>query len=176
MTIRRFTVVAAMVAMVVASRSDAAEEMYMLNMTGAQENNGDPDGLATGTIALNDATGVVSWNFNYSNIAAPSLMVIHGPGGSAGNSADAFVFLNVSTSGGAGTLIGSVNHSRPADIVSILNDPTEFYVNIHNSQHGNGAVRGQLGTLIPEPSALLLAVLGVLGMLGLARRRRRRTA
>jgi hypothetical protein len=157
------------VALLLATPAQATQIIYILpSMTGAQEvpGPGDPDGFASGTITLDDATGAISWSFTYANIAAPTLMHIHGPNGGAGSSAGVFVDLGVATSGGAGTLISSTT-TPAANVTTIFADPASFYVNIHTGAFPNGAVRGQLG-LIPEPAtaALLAAGLVALGALG----------
>lgn len=155
-------------ALLIAGPAQALSVTYLMNMTGAQEvpGPGDPDGLATGTITLDDATGLISWDFVYQDIAAPSMMHIHT--GGAGASGSVLVNLGIGTSGGAGTLISSMSTSTTT-VSMILSDPDGFYVNIHNGDFGAGAVRGQLGTPVPEPaSALLLAC----GLLALSTRRR----
>ena len=149
-----------------ASPSFGDQVTYSLNATGDQEvGSGDPDGLATGTITLDDVTGLISWDFTYTDIVSPSLMHIHGPGGSAGSGAAVFIGLGVATSGGAGTLIDDLIHAPLTDITEILDDPTDFYVNIHNGSFSGGAVRGQL----PEPGSLALLALG--GLAAMTRRR-----
>lgn len=142
---------------------------YQMDMTGAQSvPGGDLDGSATGLLSLDDVSGLVSWDFTFLNIATPAQMHIHGPGGSAGLAAGIAIGLNVSTSGGPGTLISSVV-TNPLLVAQIFGDPTDFYVNIHNVDFPAGAVRGQLGT-VPEPAlALLIAISG----LALAASRRR---
>lgn len=146
-----------------ASTSWGASTTYILNATGDQEapGPGDPDGLATGSISFDDMTGEVSWIFNYSDIAQPTAMHIHGPGGSAGTPAGVFLGLGVAgASGTSGTLMDSLTTSI-ANVTDILANPTDFYVNIHNNDFAPGAVRGQLGTLIPEPTSLALAALAI---------------
>jgi len=145
-----------------ASECQAADATYILSADGLQvvPVAGDPDGSATGTISLDDVTGDVSWNFSYSNIATLTAMHIHGPGGAAGSGAGPIIGLGVATSGGAGTLIGNLT-APLSDITSILNDPTDFYVQIHDSAFAAGTVRGQLGTLVPEPTAMLLLAYGL---------------
>ena len=159
----------AALALLLAAPAQAPEITFVIpSMTGAQEvpGPGDADGSASGSITLNDATGAISWNFIYADIAAPSLMHIHGPNGPAGSSAGVFVDLGVATSGGAGTLISNTTTST-TNVASIFANPANFYVNIHTGAVPNGAVRGQLG-LIPEPAtaALLAAGLAGLGALG----------
>jgi hypothetical protein len=152
----------------------ALSTTYVLTMDGAQEvpGPGDPDGTASGTITLDDSDGSISWSITYADITAPTAMHIHGPAGSAGSAAGVFVGLGVATSGGAGTLISSTT-TTPANVSSIFANPTDFYVNIHTGDFTGGAVRGQLGTVIPEPAPAQLIGLGALA-LGWMRRQRRR--
>ncbi|MFO0875554.1 MAG: CHRD domain-containing protein [Phycisphaerales bacterium] len=123
--------------------TSASAEQFTLNMSGAQEvpGPGDPDGVATGTLTIDKTTNTISWNFTYSNIAAPTLMHIHP--GAAGVAGGVLVNLGVATSGGAGTLI-SQTVTTAANVNMILANPTGFYVNIHNSPFPGGAIRGQI--------------------------------
>jgi len=98
---------------------------------------------------------------------------IHGPGGSAGSAAGVFVGLGPATTGGPGTLVNSTT-TAPANVTAIFANPTDFYLNIHtNPGFPAGAVRGQLGTVVPEPSPA--ALIGV-GVVALAMSRRRKTS
>ena len=117
---------------------------FELSMSGDQAvpGPGDEDGQASGTLSIDDATGVVAWNFTYANIAAPAAMHIHA--GAAGEGGGVVVPLNVETSGGEGTLVGSTTGDAES-IVAILASPSDYYVNIHNADFRPGAVRGQLG-------------------------------
>ncbi|NOS99248.1 MAG: CHRD domain-containing protein [Phycisphaerales bacterium] len=144
----------------------AAQATFTLHMDGAQETPGpgDPDGTAVGDITLNDVTGAISWDFDYFNIATPTLMHIHN--GVFGVQGPVFIGLGVVTTGGPGTLTNSLVHGNLPQITSILTNPDGYYVNIHNAAFGPGAVRGQL----PEPTTL--ALLGV-GLAACLRRRRR---
>ena len=103
---------------------------------------GDEDGQASGTLTIDDATGLISWDFTYSNIADPAAMHIHS--GAAGGRGGVAVPLNVETSGGTGTLIGSTT-ADASNVAAILASPSDYYVNIHNADFRPGAVRGQLG-------------------------------
>ena len=147
---------------------------YSVIMSGAQEvpGPGDADGTATGTLTVDDSTGLISWSFTYANIVAPTAMHIHGPAAPVGVAAGVFVGLGIATSGGAGTLISSVTTSA-ANALAINTGPANFYVNIHNGAFPGGAVRGQLGVLVPEPPTLLMLGVGFLGLVLMGRRRRR---
>jgi len=117
---------------------------FDVSMSGDQEvpGPGDEDGQASGTLSIDDVAGTISWNFSYSGIAAPAAMHIHT--GASGEGGGVVVPLNVETSGGEGTLIGSVTVEADA-IASILASPESFYVNVHNADFRPGAIRGQLG-------------------------------
>lgn len=154
-----------------ASPAAATTITYSVTMDGSQEvpGPGDGDGTASGTITINDATGDISWDFTYADIAAPTAMHIHGPAAPVGVAAGIYVGLGVATSGGAGTLISSTNTA--VDLVAINTTPTDFYVNIHNAAFSGGAVRGQLGVVAPEPGTLGLLALGFAGLVWTGRRR-----
>ncbi len=158
----RASLVALLPLLLAPSAAQATSATFSVSMTGAQEvpGPGDPDGSASGTITLDDATGLVSWSFTYANIDAPTLMHIHGPNASAGVGAGVFIGLGVATSGGAGTLVSSLTHGNLAQLTQILSAPGTFYVNIHNGPFPGGAVRGQ----VPEPATALLFGAGLAGL------------
>ena len=150
-----------------ASNLSATETTFTLAFDGTQEvpGPGDADGVGAGTITLNDVTGAISWDLTHANIVAPNAMHIHGPNGAPGMSAGVHIGLGVATSGGAGTLIDSLVHPILSDVTDILNDPNDFYVNIHNTPFPGGAIRANLpavGFPIPTISQWGLIILTIL--------------
>jgi hypothetical protein len=109
-------------------------------LTGAAEvpGPGDPDGSGTATITLNHGQGEVCWELTVSNIAPATAAHIHvAPAGVAG---PVVVPLSPPTSG---TSSGCANADRDL-IKAIIQNPENYYVNVHNAAHPAGAVRGQL--------------------------------
>src|SRR5690606_9385383 len=60
---------------------------------------------------------------------------------------NAGVFIGLGVTGGSGVLSGSFVHANLAQISQILAEPSNFYVNIHNTEFQPGAVRGQLSDI-----------------------------
>ncbi len=122
--------------------SPALAEKYNMVMTGANETPpADPDGLATGVLTIDRVANTVTWNFTYSNIAAPTAMHIHT--GAAGTNGGVLINLGVGTTGGPGTLSGTVATSA-TNLTNIAANPAGFYVNIHNTPFPGGVLRSQL--------------------------------
>lgn len=158
--------------------AEGAIATYVLDMRGAKEvapTVGDSNGLAIGTITLNDLTGAISWNINYFNLD-PTLsgFHIHGPASTTQN-AGVLINLGTATTGGPGTLINSIV-ATPATVASVIADASNHYVNVHTSgTFAGGAVRDQLGLLIiPEPGSAGLAAIALAALAALAAGRPRR--
>jgi hypothetical protein len=109
-------------------------------LTGAAEipGPGDPDGSGTASIRLNPGQGEVCFELTVSGMAPATAAHIHvGPAGVAG---PVVVGLAPPTSG---TSSGCVS-ADPALIKAIIQNPEQYYVNVHNADFPAGAVRGQL--------------------------------
>jgi hypothetical protein len=109
-------------------------------MTGAEEapGPGDPDGTGTATITLNHGQGQVCFVLTAANIAPATAAHIHvGPAGVAGP-----VVVGL-TPPATGSSTGCVN-ADPDLVKAIIQNPADYYVNVHNAPFPGGAIRGQL--------------------------------
>ncbi|HVE50891.1 MAG TPA: CHRD domain-containing protein [Casimicrobiaceae bacterium] len=120
---------------------------FAARLTGAEEvpGPGDPDGVGTALLIFDSITNQVSWSISFANVDQPltgAHIHLGGPG-VAGP-----VRIDFSAA-----LFGSV---VDADVAAVLANPSNFYVNIHNSLFPAGAIRGQLA------SASLIAFTAIL--------------
>jgi hypothetical protein len=121
-------------------------KQFNLKMIGSQEvpGPGDPDGFASGKLWLNPAPPIVNYDLTYTNLDTLSLMHIHT--GIAGASGAPLIDLDVTTTGGPGTVIGSSTGTTD-DVNAVLANPSGFYINLHTSVFPGGAVRNQVKRL-----------------------------
>ncbi len=138
----------------------AAQTPYLAQLTGAKEvpTVGDPDGTGSATLTFDIIEGVtpvaeVCWDLAYGGIVAPNVADVHrGATGIAGP-----VVIDLGSP-------GSTSHTGckgvdPALATEITTTPGNFYVDLHNSDFPNGAIRGQLSTgAKPAGEAHLLPV------------------
>jgi hypothetical protein len=100
---------------------------------------GDPDGKGVAQVTLKPGQGEVCVQIAVSRIAPATAAHIHvGAKGVAGP-----VVVGLPTpQAGASTGCTSVSEDL---IAAILQNPSNYYVNVHNTPYPAGAVRGQLG-------------------------------
>lgn len=99
---------------------------------------GDPSGTGVASVTLNSGTGEVCYEIEVSNIAVPTMAHIHE--GSEGETGGVVVNFNTPDNG-LDSCISGVDTNQ---IEEILEQPGNFYVNVHNTDYPGGAVRGQL--------------------------------
>jgi hypothetical protein len=99
---------------------------------------GDADGGGTAKITLNQGQGQVCFEITVSNIQAATAAHIHeAPAGQAG---PVVVTLTAPASGSSKDCVAADQEL----IKRIRQNPENFYVNVHNAEFPDGAVRGQL--------------------------------
>ena len=121
---------------------------------------GDPDGYGNATLSIDDQTLTASWNFSVYNIEPITAAHIHV--GAAGTNGGVVVDFS-------GQLSGA--NLSDSDLAAVLLNPSNYYINLHNSVYPSGAIRGQLGSPVPVPAALPLLLSG-LAMFAWTRKRR----
>jgi len=141
--------IALIVLAVLALASIAADggRQFTTTLTGEAEvnaqgipNQGDLDGIGTATITLNYGQGTVCWEISVSGITLPAGAAhIH----EAPVTAPGPVVVPLSAPDANGFASGCTSVDRE-EIKEIIQHPEEYYVNVHNSDFPNGALRGQL--------------------------------
>ena len=113
----------------------------VVTMTGAAEvpGPGDPDGTGTATITLNPGKGEVCYELNVDKISEANAAHIHS---GAVDKAGPPVLTLKAPAGGSAKECATLERDK---IIDILKNPALYYVNVHNAEFPDGAVRGQLG-------------------------------
>ena len=110
-------------------------------LTGAAEvpGPGDPDGSGTASITLNSGQSLICYSLEVSGIAPATAAHIHL--GTADVAGPVVIGLIPPTSGSSS---GCADASQEL-IKAIQQNPSNYYVNVHNIEYPAGALRGQLG-------------------------------
>jgi hypothetical protein len=107
---------------------------------------GDEDGKGNATLKLNSSKGKVCYDISFKGIANPTAAHIHkGPKGDDGPIKVELFDDSTGVTSPAEDCV-TVGDSKAEDkvIERIANNPERFYVNLHNSEFPEGAIRGQL--------------------------------
>jgi hypothetical protein len=109
-------------------------------LTGAAEvpGPGDPKGSGTVQVTLDPDTGEVCYELSVANIEEATAAHIHV--GAMGQEGQVEVALEAPKTGTA----KGCTRADAAVINAIMQDPSGYYVNVHNAAFPKGAVRGQL--------------------------------
>jgi hypothetical protein len=120
--------------------ADQGGRPFATTLTGAAEvpGPGDPDGSGTALITLNHGQGTVCWELTATGIAPATAAHIHV--GEAGVAGPVAVPLSPPTDGSSS---GCIAAGR-ALIKDIIQNPDAYYINVHNLEYPDGALRGQL--------------------------------
>lgn len=116
---------------------------FPVYLDGSQEvDGGDPDGTGTASLLIDDEALTIDWLFEVSNIQFP-LTGAHIHEAPAGVNGPIEVDFSASLAG---------ENLYDEDLAGVLDEPAEYYVNLHNSTYPGGAIRGQLSAPTPTPS------------------------
>ena len=120
-----------------------AGKTIVVDLTGAAEvpGPGDPDGSGTATLVFNLGQGTICYQLEVAGIVLPATMAhIHiGDATTRGPVVQGLVAPNAN-----GMSSGCIEVGRDF-AKTIMKNPSEYYVNVHNSPYPDGALRGQLG-------------------------------
>jgi hypothetical protein len=118
----------------------AVQRPFLATLTGAAEvpGPGDTDGTGAAAVTIDAATGEICADLRVDNIAAASMAHIHR--GAVGVAGPVEVTLTPPASGSS----SACTTATPTLAAEIVANPAGFYVNVHNADFPNGAVRGQL--------------------------------
>jgi hypothetical protein len=135
--------VAAMTLFAVAGYGKDGGVKFSTTLTGAEEfpGPGDPDGIGFASLRLNAGTEQVCFRIFVEDITLPATGA-HIHEAVAGDSGP--VVVGLTSPDETGLSSGCVSASREL-ILDIIQNPAEYYVNVHSSDFQAGAVRGQLG-------------------------------
>ena len=98
-------------------------------------------------VTIDTAAQTVTWEVTTTGIASPTLAHIHGPGGNPGTAVGVFITFaaNAAAIPGGRTKGSTSTASLDAtNFAKLLNNPGEFYVNVHSTAFPGGEIRGQL--------------------------------
>jgi hypothetical protein len=124
-----------------AANHEVGGRQLTTHLSGANEvpNPGDPDGTGMAHITVNIGQGSISYELSVSNIDPATAAHIHeAPAGVAG---PVVIPLAAPASGSSSGTIMNLDRELLKDIIQ---NPENYYVNVHNPMYPGGAVRGQL--------------------------------
>jgi CHRD domain len=131
----------AAVSLVVASEQYKRGRSLTGSLSGAAEipGPGDADGTGSFKVTLNPSRGQVCYELTVANIGTATAAHIHS---GAADVAGPVVMMLKAPSNGSSKDCSTLDQDKITDIIK---NPTSYYVNVHNSEFPNGAIRGQLG-------------------------------
>lgn len=113
----------------------------IITMTGAAEvpGPGDPDGTGTATLTLNPGKGEVCYELKVDKIGEANAAHLHS--GAVDKAGPPVLTLKAPATGSSKECV-TLERDK---ILDIIKNPALYYVNVHNAEFPDGAVRGQLG-------------------------------
>jgi len=110
----------------------------------------DLDGRGKAKVEINVDDGEVCFRLRFEDITTPTMGHIHGPAPAGQNAGVLITFFMNPTDAETldalerGRLSDCVDVADTALLQDILDNPENYYVNLHNPRYPSGAIRGQL--------------------------------
>ena len=128
--------------------ADQGGRLFTTNLSGAEEvdpvtgelDAGDPDGSGSATLTVNPGQREVCYELSVKDITLPAIGA-HIHVGDAGENGPVVVPLTPPDASGVSS--GCTEVSRELAL-AIIQEPEDYYVNVHTSDFPGGAIRGQL--------------------------------
>lgn len=135
-----FILVAAVTIALAAQKTEHGGKPLMATLTGAAEvpGPGDADGGGTFKATFNPGQHQICYELTVTNIAAPTAAHIHTGGKNVAG--PVLVTLKTPVDGSAKDCV-DVDREK---VKTLMKDPGNFYINVHNAEFPGGAVRGQI--------------------------------
>ena len=135
-----FVLVAAVTIVLASQEKPHGGRPLTATLTGAAEvpGPGDADGAGSAKITLNHGQGQICYELAVSNIGTATAAHIHI--GAPDKAGDVVVGLDAPADGSSD---GCVNLDKDK-IKALMDNPAGYYINVHNAEFPDGAVRGQL--------------------------------
>jgi hypothetical protein len=121
------------------AEADPTQFTYPAGMNGAKEvpGPGDPNGSGQAAIFVDITTGEICFELEVRNIAPAAAAHIHQA--ERGSPGPIVVTLTPPTTGSSSGCVVDLTQAQ-----AIADDPSAYYVNVHNADFPDGAIRGQL--------------------------------
>ena len=148
--VRKLSVTGGVLALVVALAIPAAEARAPVTVSAQLKGNsevpgpGDPNGKGEIFVTLKKAKRKVCFALSWKRIKGPQAGHIHRGGPDVAGPVKVKLFEQASPLTTPGAVEGCVR-KRKRVIRRIARHPERFYVNLHNEEYPDGAIRGQLG-------------------------------
>jgi hypothetical protein len=125
----------------IAQQAEHGGKPMTVKLTGAAEvpSKGDPDGSGTAKVTLNPGQGQICYELAVKGIGTANAAHIHA--GAAGQAGGVKVPLEAPSAEGSSKGCADVDQAL---VKQIMDKPSDYYVNVHNAEYPNGALRGQL--------------------------------
>jgi hypothetical protein len=124
-----------------AQQTEHGGKPLTVQLAGAAEapERGDPDGSGTATLRFNPGQEQICYELKVKGIATANAAHIHA--GAAGKAGGVKVPLEAPKADGTAKSCATVDREL---LQQIMDNPSDYYVNVHNAEYPNGALRGQL--------------------------------